>query len=75
MSHIDLKEAMLDGRLWLPTSYGKSRCYQALPFMFDHRQGLVNTGRSCPALVISPLLALMVEIKLLAWEAEALSAG
>ena len=71
MSHIDLKpeqrsamEAMLDRRdtfVWLPTGYGKSLCYQALPFMFDHRQGFVNTGTSCAALVISPLLALMVD--------------
>ena len=36
MLHIDLKpeqrsamEAMLDGRVWLPTGYGKSLCYQA----------------------------------------------
>ena len=56
-------EAMLDGRgtfVWLLTGYGKSLCYKALPFMFDHRQGLVNTGKSCAALV-SPLLALMVD--------------
>ena len=72
MSYIDLKpekhsvihvETTLGRRdmfLWLPTGYGKSLCYYVLPFMFDHRQGLVNIGRSCAALVISPLLTLMV---------------
>ena len=56
-------EAMLDGCdtfVWLPTGYSKSLCYQALPFMFDHRQGLENAGKSCAALDI-PLLALMVD--------------
>ena len=39
----------------------KSLCYQALPFIVDHKRGLVNTERSCAALVISPLLALVVD--------------
>jgi len=43
MSHVTLKEeqrssmkAAFDGHdvfMWLPTGYGKSLCYQALPFM------------------------------------------
>ena len=45
MSHISLKpeqhsstEAVFNGHnvfVWLPTGYGKSLCYQALPFMMD----------------------------------------
>ena len=28
--------------LWLPTGYGKSICYQALPFLFDHKLNRVH---------------------------------
>ena len=40
----------------LPTGFGKSLCYQVLPFMFDHRAGLL--GRNV-VVVVSPLKALM----------------
>ena len=49
--------------LWVPTGYGKSICYQVLPFLFDYKLG--RTG--CPpcersvVLVISPLVSLMVD--------------
>ena len=71
MSHVTLKEeqrssmkAAFDGHdvfMWLPTGYGKSLCYQALPFMIDSKLGLVDTGKSSVVLVISPLIALMVD--------------
>ena len=69
MSHVTLKEeqrssmkAAFDGHdvfMWLPTGYGKSLCY--LPFMIDSKLGLVDTGKSSVVLVISPLIALMVD--------------
>ena len=56
MSHLTLKpeqrssmEAIYDGRdvfVWLPTGYGKSLCYQALPFLMDSKLGFVNTEKS-----------------------------
>ena len=46
----------------LPTGFGKSICYQSLPFIFDHRLGMVAEGRRQSAvLVVSPLIALMVD--------------
>ena len=45
----------------LPTGYGKSLCYQALPFLMDHKLGLVGTSRSSAVLVVSPLVALMID--------------
>ena len=49
--------------LWLPTGYGKSVCYQALPFLFDvklERTALPPSEQSV-CLVISPLLSLMTD--------------
>ena len=45
--------------VWLPTGYGKSLCYQALPFLMDYKKGLVDSGKSCGVLVVSLLIALM----------------
>ena len=42
----------------LPTEFGKSLCYQVLPFMFDHKAYLL--GRNV-VVVVSPLKALMAD--------------
>ena len=49
LPHLSLKEeqrlavkAVYEGRdvfVWLPTGYGKSLCYQTLPFVMDHKLG------------------------------------
>ena len=42
---------------WLPTGFGKSICYQVLPFLFD-----VKLCRNDSAiLVVSPLVSLMID--------------
>ena len=46
--------------VWFPTGFGKSVCYQALPFMFDHKLGRSTINRSV-VLVVSPLVSLMVD--------------
>ena len=48
--------------LWVPTGYGKSLCFQTLPFLFDAKLGRRSqavTQRSV-VLVVSPLVSLMV---------------
>ena len=67
MSHISLKkeqrasiEAIYTGRnvfMWLPTGYGKSICYQALPFIMDCKRDVLCSL----VIVVSPLLALMID--------------
>lgn len=47
--------------VWLPTGFGKSFCYQALPFVMDHKLGLIGTSKSSSVLVVSPLIALMID--------------
>ena len=49
--------------LWVPTGYGKSICYQMLPFLLDVKLGrtrLPSCERSV-VLVVSPLVSLMVD--------------
>ncbi len=44
--------------VWFPTGYGKSLCYQLLPFLMDYKLGRTNgplVARSV-VLVISPLI-------------------
>ena len=48
---------------WFPTGYGKSICYQLLPFLFDaklHRQ-LESMQKRSKVIVVSPLVSLMVD--------------
>ena len=47
--------------VWLPTGYGKSLCYQVLPFIMDFKLGLVESSKHSLVLVVSPLVALMVD--------------
>ena len=57
-------EAIYDGRdvfMWLPTGYGKSLCYQALPFLMDSKQGFANTKKRSAVFVVSPLVAVMID--------------
>ena len=43
--------------VWLPTGYGKSLCYQVLPFVFDHKYSRTDSL----VVVVSPLVSLMVD--------------
>ena len=45
--------------VWFPTGYGKSICYQALPFMFDRKLG--RALDKSVVLVVSPLVSLMID--------------
>lgn len=53
----------LDVFIWLPTGYGKSLCFQILPFLIDWKKS--EGGKTSPCcnvvLVVSPLLSLMHE--------------
>ena len=56
--------AVHDGKdcfVWLPTGFGKSLCFQALPFVFDYSLGLVNTNKKSMVVVAAPLVALIVD--------------
>jgi len=43
--------------VWLPTGYGRSLCYQVLPFIMDYKHGTVEMQRHGLVLVVSPLVA------------------
>ena len=45
----------------LPTGFGKSACFHILPFLFDHKRGLVGGGNGSCAIIVSPLTALMAD--------------
>ena len=70
MPGLDLKEeqelairAVYDKKdvfVWLPTGFGKSVCFQTLPFLFDCKLGLVGSSRNSVVLVVVPLVALMI---------------
>ena len=49
--------------LWLPTGYGKSICYQALPFLFDFKlkRTTLPSRKHNVCVIVSPLISLMVE--------------
>lgn len=71
MTEIELKVEQLsaiegiycgkDVFVWLPTGYGKSLCYQALPFLLDYKRGLSQSQESSLVIVVSPLIALMID--------------
>ena len=53
-------KCIFDGKdvfVWLPTGFGKSICYEVLPFMFDKNLGTDNSL----VIVVSPLVSLMVD--------------
>ena len=43
--------------VWLPTGFGKSLCYEMLPFVFDVKRGRVDSL----VIVVSPLVSLMAD--------------
>lgn len=50
--------------IWFPTGFGKSVCYQAVPFMFDFKLGrnyVSNPVDRSVVIVVSPLVSLMVD--------------
>lgn len=48
--------------LWLPTGFGKSICYETLPFLFNHKRSGSSAGSvGSVVLVVSPLVSLMVD--------------
>ena len=50
-----------DAFIWLLTGYGKSLYYQAVPLILDFKLGLVGSKKLSLVLVVSPLIALMVD--------------
>ena len=71
MSHIKVKDqqkqailAAYNGKdvfVFLPTGFGKSVCFQILPFLFDHKLGLTDGTKKKCVIVVSPLVSLMVD--------------
>ena len=47
--------------VFLPTGFGKSVCFQVLPFLFDHKLSLTADKKKMCAIVVSPLISLMVD--------------
>ena len=48
--------------VWLPTGYGKSVCYECLPFLFDMKLDRhISEHERSVVLIVSPLVSLMVD--------------
>ena len=62
---LDAIKCIYDGKdvfLRLPTGFGKSICYETLPFVFNHKHSDGGTGGGCSVvLVVSPLVSLIME--------------
>ena len=52
-----------DAFVWLPTGYGKSICFQILPYLFDFKLGRISAAsfKRSIILIVSPLLSLMID--------------
>ncbi len=50
-----------DAFLWLPTGFGKSICYECLPFLYDYRLQSKDSRSRSTVIVISPLISLMTD--------------
>ena len=50
-----------DTFVWLPTGFGKSICYTALPFLYDSKLGRTESTIVSLTLVISPLVSLITD--------------
>ena len=56
----DCVQCVYEGKdvfVWLPTGFGKTVCFEVLPFMFDMKLGRVDSL----VVVVSPLVSLMVD--------------
>ena len=49
--------------VWLPTGFGKSVCFQTLPFVFDFKRSIVGASNRSMAIVVAALVVLMVGIE------------
>ena len=47
--------------VYLTTGFGKSIWFQIMPFLFDHKRGLVGCKKRSCAIIVYPLIALMVD--------------
>lgn len=47
--------------VWLPTGYGKSLCYQMLPFLMDFKLHRTETCLKSAIIVVSPLISLIAD--------------
>ncbi len=63
---VEVLKVMYQGKdcfVWFPTGYGKSLCYQLLPFLLDHKRGRIGAPQAelSVVIVVSPLVSLMVD--------------